>query len=517
MAARLVGNPDQQFFKNDGSINAGGTLTFYEPGTTTPKTIYSTSDTGGATHTNPHTLDSAGRPTAPIFTDGLYDILVKDSAGSTLVSVSNYGDNNSAVATDLSNLVQNASFETDATADGVADGWTETEHANITIARSTTAPAHGAAHQRFTVSGAGTASCLSTLFEVSALTTLKGSMLLDTSSAGLQVKVYLSIYDSAQSLLSSQAIYSSTTNPTSYAEKQFSDITVGDHESTGRYAALKLEVSDNSTTGTVDFDGIEFYRTATASAVSITPSGLLVSIDTDTAHDLNFTAGSAKDSSGTYDLILASEITKQIDATWAAGDDAGGWESGSSIPTSGIFYIWLIGSSTTGAVDVLYSLSATAPTLPSGYDKKRRIFSWVTDASNNLIPASHDGIDKLIYDENVLLVYDTTLTTNAWETITAACPANGEYYFNLNLDSDPNGAWTFGTVMTRKTGATAAQHHQLGFELTGGTFDEVLGEGWQNVDASSQFDYKVGYTASAGTMEVTIATIGFRDIGRNII
>lgn len=513
MAARITGNPDWQFFKNDGSVNASGTLTFYTAGTTTPKTIYTTTNTGGATHSNPLTLGSDGRASSPIFPDGIYDILVKDSAGNTLESISSWGDNNSAIATDLSNLIQNASFETDANSNNVADNWTETEHANISIARSTSAPAHGVAHQRFTVSGAGTASCLSSLFEVSNLTKLKGSMLLDTSAASFQVKVYINIYNASQSLLSSQAIYSSTTNPTTFEEKNFSDILIGTHQSTGRYAALKLEVADNSATGTVDFDGIELYRVPASGEASIVPTGLALSTDTDAAHDLNITAGSCKATDGLYDLVLETEITKRIDATWAAGNDAGGWESGTSIPTSGIIYVWLIASSTTGVVDVLFSVSATSPSMPSGYDKKRRILSWPTDASDNLLAAIHDGLDGVYLTERISDVVDASIVDDAEETAIFLCPANGLYNFvcATNTDSDATSIFV-GTMQT--AAASGAVYFFMGVE--GASLDELAGFGYERVNANSQMRYVMSF-AGGSAHSITFFAKGYRDLGRSVL
>jgi len=513
MAPRITGNPDWQFFKNDGSVNASGTLTFYSAGTTTPKTIYKTTSTGGAVHNNPLTLGSDGRASSPIFTDGIYDILVKDSDGSTLESLSSYGDNNTAIATDLNNLIQNASFEIDANSNGVADNWTETEHANISIARSTAAPAHGIAHQRFTVSGAGTASCLSSLFEVSNLTTLKGSMLIDTSAATLQVKVYINIYNAAQSLLSSQAIYSSTSNPTAFAEKQFSDILIGTHQSTGRYAALKIEVADNSATGTVDFDGIELYKVSASGDTSIVPQGFVLSTDTDTSHDLNITSGRCKATDGLYDIILDSEITKKIDATWAAGNDAGGWESGTSIPTSGIIYVWVIASSTTGVVDVIFSLSATSPAMPSGYDKKRRILSWPTDASDNLLPAIHDGLDGVYLTERISDLADSSLVNDREETGTFLCPALGLYIFSCQVNASSDHSQFF--VGTMQTSAGAGDYYFFMGVETAGT-DELAGFAFEKVDANRQMRYVANFAGGADH-SVTFFAKGYRDLGRNLL
>lgn len=511
MAARLVGNPDQQFFKNDGSINAGGTLTFYEPGTTTPKTIYSTSDTGGATHTNPHTLDSAGRPTAPIFTDGLYDILVKDSAGSTLVSVSNYGDNNSAVATDLSNLVLNASFETDTNADGTPDNWTLTPHANITIARSTSSPGHGAACLLFTVTGAGTADATSALFELSNLDTILGSMKAIASAAGLQVSAYLKIYDNAQSLLSTQTIFQSTNNSTSWAEDTFSGITVGDHEVTGRYGALKLEVSDNGNTGTVCFDGVTFYAESSSIPSLLSPQGLKFAQDTDTAHDLSVTAGSATADDGAFILQLDAAIVKRFDAAWAAGTGNGGMDTG-SMPIDGIIYLYLIGSSTTGAVDVLGSISATSPTMPSGYDKKRLVFAWPTDGSGNCYTGTHSGDTQWWAGVDILQFNDTTMTDTVYETATVQCPANCVFRWTIhvNLASPSNRC----TVGVRPTSTTLTLAEGMS-DATGNTTDEVWESSDCLVDGSSQLDYVLNYGTTLTAYEMYLR--GFDMITRNQI
>lgn len=78
--ARIV-HAAQQWLDNNGDPLNGGSLEFYEPGTSTPKVVYSDaaqSTSIGATVN----LDSAGRATA--FGVGSYKIIVKDSSGTTL-------------------------------------------------------------------------------------------------------------------------------------------------------------------------------------------------------------------------------------------------------------------------------------------------------------------------------------------------------------------------------------------------------------------------------------------------
>lgn len=87
---------------------------------------------------------------------------------------------------------------------------------------------------------------------------------------------------------------------------------------------------------------------------------------------IDIAAGVARGDADTVDLILAAGLTKRMDAAWAVGTGNGGWLDGSSMP-DGTGHLFLMRRSDTGAVEVGGSASATAPTLPSGYDAKRRV------------------------------------------------------------------------------------------------------------------------------------------------
>jgi hypothetical protein len=79
--AALLPDGKQQYFDNNGNPLAAGTIDFYIPATTTPKTTWQ--DSGQVTpNANPVVLDSAGR--AIIYGAGVYRMLVKDSLGNTI-------------------------------------------------------------------------------------------------------------------------------------------------------------------------------------------------------------------------------------------------------------------------------------------------------------------------------------------------------------------------------------------------------------------------------------------------
>jgi hypothetical protein len=66
------------------------------------------------------------------------------------------------------------------------------------------------------------------------------------------------------------------------------------------------------------------------------------------------------------------------------GTNVGGLDTG-SIAAATWYHLWLIKRSDTGVVDVLFSTSATAPTMPTSYDYKRRIAAVQTAAGGTTI------------------------------------------------------------------------------------------------------------------------------------
>ena len=79
--AQLLSQNWMQQFQDANGLLVGGTVTFYQAGSTTIKqTIYS--DSGATTPlSNPQTLGSLGELANPIYLNGTYNIVIKDSNG----------------------------------------------------------------------------------------------------------------------------------------------------------------------------------------------------------------------------------------------------------------------------------------------------------------------------------------------------------------------------------------------------------------------------------------------------
>lgn len=115
------------------------------------------------------------------------------------------------------------------------------------------------------------------------------------------------------------------------------------------------------------------------------PAGLtLINSVTDPNSHIVITVGSAATSDNAELVQLTSPLSKNLNATWVAGDDNGGLDTGVKQVNKG-YHVFAILNPVTKVTDGLYSLSATNPVLPSGYTKFRRLGTVLTDGSGNIV------------------------------------------------------------------------------------------------------------------------------------
>lgn len=125
--------------------------------------------------------------------------------------------------------------------------------------------------------------------------------------------------------------------------------------------------------------GLAYVSSLTKTIYGLTYSNAAV----DLINDITIDTGGAMDASGAYWMLLVPSITKRSDAAWAVGTNAGGLDAGAI--GNNDYYIWLIARSDTGVVDVLFSLSAIAPTMPTNYNFKRLI-GWFKRTTGTIVP-----------------------------------------------------------------------------------------------------------------------------------
>lgn len=183
--------------------------------------------------------------------------------------------------------------------------------------------------------------------------------------------------------------------------------------------------------------------TATYSGIE----GLVISNNvSDATNDIDTAAGSALSDDKTTLISLSSALTKRLDATFAAGNNQGGLDTGSKA-NSTTYHVFAIKNPTTLAVDVLFSTSLS-PTMPSGFTKKRRLGSIRTNGSGAILGFAQRG-NHFLYTSPTIDVSATQGTTASLyalpipdglkvEVIAAFTNQNGSNNFLTVTDPDFN-------------------------------------------------------------------------------
>ena len=141
--------------------------------------------------------------------------------------------------------------------------------------------------------------------------------------------------------------------------------------------------------------------TTTTKGQSLLPDQITISNGTDSDHDIDFTAGVFDFDDGSGQAV-SNALTKRIDATWSAGNNQGGLDTG-TVAVDNTYHCFAIYNPTTETSDFLFSISLASPTLPSGYTKKKRVASILTDGSANIIGFTQAG-KHFIFDDDITVV-----------------------------------------------------------------------------------------------------------------
>lgn len=393
-----------------GTEFSGYKYRIFEAGTSTPKTTYKDSGlTAGNENTDPIVLDANGA--CQIWFDGNAKAVFYTSADVVVYTDDNVNLEDSQDTSGEFNAILNPSFEIDSDSDGIPDNWTRTLYTNGAFTLDTTTQGHGETSAKFTSTGSGGGYLTSTNnFSVSPLSSrLLSFSLKGTADVRNVVEVLWYKADGTASSTTSTTVYDdSTTNPTSWTRKKYAVSVPSD----AYLAKLRLTGchSSDSTSGSTWFDDVEFkvevkttvgdieYMGASGTGptrLAIGAAGTVPSVNntatgfsywaprghiggltlsnngSDATNDIDIAVGEATDSTNAVVMKLTSAITKQLDAAWAVGTNQGGLDTGSI--ANDVYHVWLIMRSDTGVVDVLFSASATSPTMPTNYTYKRRI------------------------------------------------------------------------------------------------------------------------------------------------
>jgi hypothetical protein len=158
--------------------------------------------------------------------------------------------------------------------------------------------------------------------------------------------------------------------------------------------------------------------------------GMVLSNGTDADHDIDISYG-VKLSSDKKETIELLSYTKQIDANWTEGDNAGGFPSGLTLSANTWYKVFAIYSQTSETSDAGFDTSATATNLladATGYNKYRYLGSVLTDASSNIIAFFQDG-NIFYWKTKALDLNDTSSVDYTTRTLVSLSVPSG---YNVN-------------------------------------------------------------------------------------
>jgi hypothetical protein len=234
---------------------------------------------------------------------------------------------------------------------------------------------------------------------------------------------------------------------------------------------------------------------------------------TDATNDIDIAAGEASSTeTNPVLMVLAAALTKRLDAAWAVGTGNGGLDTGSIANTT--YHVWLIQRSDTGVVDALFSTSATSPTMPSGYDRKRRIGSILRAAGTiRGFRQEHGNVFRL--DTAVVERSSSAAYADAVLTITVPAGINVIPILEHSLSVI---AATNTVVNIGPGGASSAAYKVLHVTSTSGEdYSTAMGTYWNAMtNTSSQIRYLVSIVSGA-INGAAITTLGWVDTrGRDL-
>jgi hypothetical protein len=180
-------------------------------------------------------------------------------------------------------------------------------------------------------------------------------------------------------------------------------------------------------------------------------------------------AGAAVNSTATDALSLPSALSKNGGVAWGVGTANGSLDTG-ALAANTWYHAFVIKRLDTGVVDALISLSATAPTLPTGYTVFRRVGSMRTNGSAQWYKFVQIG-DTFMLDSPVLDA--SAVNAGAGLTVTLTVP-NGvpvEAVFHMALNSTVVGAFltVHSPLVAAQTVGVPTTNYQIVNPLAGQT------------------------------------------------
>ena len=236
--------------------------------------------------------------------------------------------------------------------------------------------------------------------------------------------------------------------------------------------------------------------------------GLTMSNAADTVNDITVAVGEACSEDGAGNMVLASAITKQLDAGWAVGTNAGGLNTGAKADSTW-YEVHLIKRVDTGVVDVMFTTTANRATLPTNYTLQRRI-GWIRNNATPTILQFTQVDDHFTLTTQINDVDGTATATAAAVTLTVPPNAIARFRASAVSSTSANSAW--GIVFSEIVEGNVTPAGTTGILSLGGQ-DQATWQGGHfelRVSSTSTIEHD-SVMPSASTPTFDISTYGWID------
>ncbi len=226
---------------------------------------------------------------------------------------------------------------------------------------------------------------------------------------------------------------------------------------------------------------------------------------------MTISPGQATNSTNT-DLLTLSSSTGKTTSSWAVGSGNGGLDTG-SIANNTWYHFFVIRRPDTGVVDVLLSLSATSPTMPSNYTQFRRIGSGRTNGSAQWLLFIQDG-DYFRWNTTASLdINSTNPGTGVVDATLTFVPTGVSVIAEFNFGLSTGSAAFNGYVYDKTIGAsdapslTASPLGNIGADFASGS--HIQSQLRIRTDTSATIRYRL--SGSDASTIVRIAALAYYD------
>lgn len=240
--------------------------------------------------------------------------------------------------------------------------------------------------------------------------------------------------------------------------------------------------------------------------------GCIISNGTDATNDINIAAGVCRDSTNAVDITVAA-MTKQLDANWAVGTNAGMRNSAIGIADT-TYHIYAVATAA-GVQDIYAHTSATVATVltalqaesgGASYVYARHIMSIVR-LSSVIRPFTQRG-DTVVLTTPLLEVNNTADHTTAQTVALTACPTGVVVEVILRVGANDQGSIGFsGSLVSPLTTTDLAPGTDTGFTVQGNNTTSF--NYTDNIRIFTNASAQIRYVSSAAAVDTKILLVGW--------